>query len=322
MTSPHFFDLQINGYAGIDFNQPLSPEEWHNACAALQRDGVDGVLPTFITDSISAMSASIRSLVTAYRSDSLVRSIVAGVHIEGPFISPISGYIGAHPAEHARAANWDDMSALIDAADGLTKLVTLAPEQDPQQTVTRKLVASGIRVAAGHTNASLDELGGCIDAGLSLFTHLGNGCPQCMHRHDNIVQRALSRRDALHYSVIADGAHIPFFALDNYLRLAGIDRVIVVSDAISAAGCGPGTFQLGGQMVNVGEDGVPRAEDDSHFIGSASTMQQMADNLARELQLTEKEIYWLTSEAPRAYLDASCVSPVESNNVVVPNAPC
>jgi len=302
MTSRRFFDLQINGYAGIDFNQPLSPEKWHQACSALQMDGVLGVLPTFITDSISAMTAAMESLVAAYRTDPLVQAVVAGVHIEGPFISPVDGYVGAHPVEHACVANWDDMGKLLDAADGLARLVTLAPEQDPQQTVTRKLTRLGVRVAAGHTNATISELDACIDAGLSLFTHLGNGCPKCMHRHDNIIQRALSRRDALVYSVIADGAHIPFFALDNYVRLAGLERVIVVSDAISAAGCGPGTFHLGDQTVHVGSDGVPRADDNSHFVGSASTMQQMADNLARELHLSNEQIEWLTSTHAQEYL--------------------
>lgn len=310
MPDSKFFDLQINGYYGVDFNQDdISAEDLHNACAALDRDQVGGVLATIITDDISRMAARLARFVQLRMEDPLISRIIAGFHIEGPFISTKPGYVGAHPLQHAKQATWDEMSVLLDAADGLARIVTLAPEQDPVQHVIGRLAKQGVVVAAGHTNASLDQLDAAIDAGLSVFTHLGNGCPRLMDRHDNIIQRALSRADQLYFGLIADGAHVPFFALKNYLQIAGIDRAFVVSDAIAAAGCGPGVYALGDREVTVGEDGVPRAEDDSHLIGSATTMERMAENLQREVGLTSAEVDRLTRANPRRLLGIATPAP-------------
>ncbi len=299
-----FIDIQINGYAGVDFNQSnLSLSDLQMAAAALRRDGVQQVFPTIITDALPTMRARIARLAELRAADPALGRLIGGIHVEGPFISPVRGYVGAHPVAHAQQATWDKMAPLLEAGQGLVRIVTLAPEQDPQQEVTRRLADQGIVVAAGHTDATLDQLDACIDAGLTLFTHLGNGCPRLMDRHDNIVQRALSRSPALMYSLIADGAHLPFFALKNYLDLVGHDRAIIVTDAIAAAGCGPGRYQLGDREVEVGEDGVPRADDDSHLVGSGTIMSQMADNLRRELGLTPVEIRRLTQANPLRLLD-------------------
>lgn len=316
MPKAKYIDLQINGYQGVDFNQSeLTAESLHVACVALRRDRVESILATIITDDVSVMSARLARIVELRQKDGLVESVIAGFHIEGPFISSVPGYIGAHPVQHAQAANWSAMEPLLDAAGGLTKMVTIAPEQDPGGVVTKRLADLGVLVAAGHTNASLDQLDACIDSGLSLFTHLGNGCPRLMDRHDNIIQRALSRTEFLHFGFIADGAHVPFFALGNYLRLVGIDRAFVVSDAIAAAGCGPGRYQLGGREVTVGKDGVPRAEDDSHLVGSATPMFQMAANLRDNLGLSGQEIEQLTCLNPRKLLaDAAGKSGEESSS--------
>lgn len=300
MPNNKFFDLQINGYYGVDFNQgTLSSDDLHEACEALQRDNVESVLVTIITDDIPRMAERISRIVQLRASDPLARRVIAGVHVEGPFISEVAGYVGAHPVAHAKRANWAEMETLLEAGDGLVRIVTLAPEQDPTQDVIRRLTDQGMVVSAGHTDASLEDLDAAIDAGLSMFTHLGNGCPRMMDRHDNIIQRALSRSDRLQIGLIADGAHVPFFALKNYLEITGTERAFVVSDAIAAAGRGPGIYPLGDQTVTVGEDGVPRAEDDSHLVGSATTMQQMADNLRLHVGLGSAEIQRLTSGNPR-----------------------
>ena len=194
------------------------------------------------------------------------------------------------------------MRRLLDAANGLTRLVTLAPERDPQLRVTKFLSDSNILVAAGHTDASLDELKAAIDGGLSVFTHLGNGCPQQLHRHDNIVQRALSLRDRLTICFIADGVHVPAPALGNYLRLVGVERAIVVTDAIAAARLGPGRYTLGEQTVDVGADLVCRSADGEHFVGSTATMPRMAAFLSNELGFSPLEIRQMLWDNPRRLL--------------------
>jgi N-acetylglucosamine-6-phosphate deacetylase len=181
----------------------------------------------------------------------------------------------------------------------LTRIVTLAPEQDPGGRVTRMLTDQAIVVSAGHTNTDLETLYAAIDQGLQMFTHLGNGCPMMLHRHDNIIQRVLSMSDLLYITFIADGAHIPYPALDNYLELVGVERAIVVTDAIAAAGLGPGQYSLGNQTVDVGSDGVCWAPDRSHFVGSALTMPQAEINLAEQVGLDEDSIHALLYANPR-----------------------
>ena len=301
--SSGYVDLQVNGCTGVDFNgDELSVEAMHGVCERLRDEGAAGFLPTVITDEVDVMAGRLARLAKVRRADALAEEMILGVHIEGPFISSAAGFVGAHPQASVRPANLPQMERLLEAADGLTRIVTLAPEHDEGLRVTRYLTDHGITVAAGHCDPSLKQLEAAIDAGLSMFTHLGNGCPTMVNRHDNIIQRVLSFSSRLWISFIADGAHVPFPTLGNYLRAAGIERCVVVSDAISAAGLGPGRYRVGDQIAVVGEDQVPRSADGTHFVGSATTMARMADYLRRFLRLSEDEVFQLTSIGPRSVL--------------------
>lgn len=299
--SAGYLDIQINGYAGVDFNaDQLGTDDMARACQRLRNDGVDGILATVITADIESICRRLQNICRARREDPLVAELIWGIHIEGPFLNEQPGYIGAHPPEAARPANIDSMRRLLDAAEGLTRIVTLAPERDQDNRVTRMLADLGICVSAGHCNPSLDELRSGIDAGLSMITHLGNGCPLTMHRHNNIIQRVLSLADQLWIAFIVDGVHVPYFALNNYLTAIGTDRVVVVTDAIEAAGCGPGKYKIGGRSVIVDEQLATWAEDKSFLVGSATTMPAMVENLRRELHLSDGQIDKLTKQNPRA----------------------
>lgn len=300
MDNQGFFDLQVNGYAGVDFNQnDLTAEGLHSACLRLDADGVAGILGTITTEHVDIMAQRLANLTALRAQDPLARRIIHGIHIEGPFLNETVGYRGAHPEDAIHPADRDEMQRLLDAAQGLTRLVTLAPERDRDYAVTRMLVDQGIVVSAGHCNPSLDELQAAIDAGLTMFTHLGNGCPMQMHRHDNIIQRALSLNEQLWLCFIADGAHVPYPALKNYLRAAGLDHCIVVTDAVAPAGLGPGRYTMNRWTLVIGDDMVARAPDGSHLIGSAMTMQQSTANLIRHVGLTPEDTVRLTCTNPR-----------------------
>jgi N-acetylglucosamine-6-phosphate deacetylase len=251
-----------------------------------------------ITDGTDEMCRRLERLRELREHDPLAMQIIAGVHIEGPFLNETPGFRGAHPVDAIRPAEADLMNRLLDAAGGLTRIVTLAPERDPGFRVTRMLSDQRIIVSAGHTDASIDHLRGAIDSGLRMFTHLGNGCPMTLHRHDNIVQRVLSLAGRLWITFIADGVHVPFFALRNYLRVVGLDRCIVVTDAISAAGLGPGRYTLGRWDLLIGEDRVARAPDGSHLVGSAGTMPLSLQNLVEGVGLNKADARRLTVENP------------------------
>lgn len=298
-----YVDLQVNGYVGADFTgDGLMHEVALNACQQLRDEGVDGILATVITDDLDAMCRRLSRIVELRDTDPLIKSMIWGIHIEGPFLNEQPGFIGAHPSRAARPADAEAMHRLLEAAGGLTRIVTLAPERDQDQRVTRLLARQHILVSAGHCDPSLDDLRAAVDAGLTMFTHLGNGCPLMMHRHDNVIQRALSLSEHLWIGFIADGVHIPYFALENYLRCAGRDRCFLVTDAISAAGLGPGRFTLGDQRVLVDENLATWSEDKSHLMGSAITMSKVVANLRDERGMDEQQIRQLVTENPRRIL--------------------
>lgn len=293
-------DLQVNGYAGTDFNRDgLTAEALHHACHCLREDGCDSILATFITDEIPALERRMRTLVELREKDPLAKEVIAGIHIEGPFISPEKGYVGAHPPHCVKPASLEDTKLLLDAAGGLTKIITLAPEHDENYHVTEFLSSNGVTVSAGHCNPSLDQLRAATENGLSMFTHVGNGCPMLMHRHDNIIHRALALRDRLWLCFIPDGVHIDFFALVNYLRSAGLEKTIFVTDAISAARLGPGNYTLAGWDIKIGEDLVARSPDGSHFVGSTVTIPRILANGQQSLGLTKAELELLLDINPR-----------------------
>lgn len=293
-------DLQVNGYAGTDFNRDdLTAEALHHACVCLREDGCDSILATFITDHVETLVKRMSTLVRLREQDALAKSVIAGIHIEGPFINPEKGYVGAHPPQCVKPANLEDTKRLLDAAAGLTKIITLAPENDERYQVTDFLANSGITVSAGHCNPSLDVLRAATEHGLKMFTHVGNGCPMLMHRHDNIIQRALSLRDKLWLCFIPDGVHIDFFALANYLRAAGLEKTIFVTDAISAARLGPGDYTLAGWDIKIGEDLVARSPDGSHFVGSTVTVPRILRNGQEQLGLSQSDLQLLLDTNPR-----------------------
>jgi N-acetylglucosamine-6-phosphate deacetylase len=295
-----YFDLQVNGYGGVDFNTDgLTADDLHRACAKLESDGVAGVLATVITEKLDLMCARLRRLVELRERDALATKTIAGIHIEGPFISGKNGYRGAHPLDAVMDGDCETAKRLLDACGGLLKVMTLAPERDAQGGVTKLLADAGVTVSAGHTDASLDQLIRACDAGLKMFTHVGNACPMTgMHRHDNIIQRALHLRDRLWLCFIADGVHVPPVALRNYLKLAG-ERAIVVTDAIAPAGLGPGRYKLGRWDLLIGDDMVARAPDGTHFVGAAITMRQSHANLRDKLGLDEARCQQLLVDNPR-----------------------
>lgn len=293
-------DLQVNGYAGTDFNgDNLTAESLHHACVALREDGCDAILATFITDEIATLERRMSKLVELREKDLLAKEVIAGIHIEGPFTNPEKGYVGAHPPQCVKPANIEDTKRLLDAAGGLTKIVTLAPEKDERFHVIEFLSNAGVTVSAGHCNPSLDVLRAATEHGLKMFTHVGNGCPMQMHRHDNIIQRALALRDRLWLCFIPDGVHIEFFALQNYLRCAGLEKTIFVTDAISAARLGPGRYTLAGWDIQIGEDLVARSPDGSHFVGSTVTIPRILANGQQQLGLSKADLTTLLDTNPR-----------------------
>jgi N-acetylglucosamine-6-phosphate deacetylase len=294
---PGLFDIQINGFAGVDFNTPgVTPGRIEGIIPALRRTGVTRFLPTLITASLERFTACARALA------GVADPAVAGVHMEGPYISPIDGPRGAHPREQCCAASLDDFNRRQDAAGGRIVLVTLAPEVPGALHLIAPLVSQGVRVAIGHTDASPGLIRDAIQEGATLSTHLGNGCAAVLPRHPNFIWEQLAADD-LWASVIVDGHHLPAATAKAIIRAKTPERTILVTDAIAAAGCEPGTYRIGELEVEVATDKRVSLRGTPYLAGSSLTMNDAVANTVRFTGLPLKDALLMAATVPAAYLE-------------------
>ena len=300
------FDFQVNGFAGVDFQKPgLSAAEMALAVRGLRRHRTEAILCTLITDTIDSLCRKLEQIEQLRRNDSDIASVIRGYHIEGPWISTEPGYPGAHPAELACRASLADYKRLRDAANGSLKLITLAPEVDGCLEVIDAATADGIRISLGHTNANEQTIDAAIAAGATLATHLGNGVPAHVHRHDNVIQRLLAR-DELIGCFIPDGLHLPPNVLQNYYRAklipsTGECRAFFTTDCMSAAGAPPGRYTVGPHVVDVASDGIVRMPGDTRFAGSSLTLDRGVANIVAWLGLDVSDAIARCSTQPATH---------------------
>jgi N-acetylglucosamine-6-phosphate deacetylase len=286
--APSLFDLQVNGFAGVDFQDPaLTGEQLTNALDTLAAGGTRRILLTLITDTLDALERKFANLETLRARSPFIAEILCGYHLEGPWLSPQEGYRGAHPGECMCAPDLRAFQRLQASAGGRIRLVTIAPEWRGSADFIAALVAQEVVVSLGHTNASEAQIDDAINAGATMTTHLGNGCPVTLPRHDNIIQRLLAR-DELTACLIPDGAHLPPFALRNLFRAKPPGKVLLTTDAMAAAAAPPGRYRIGRLEVE-SHDGVVRAPGSANLAGSCLTPAQGVANAARWLGVSASE---------------------------------
>lgn len=279
------FDIQVNGFGGVDFQNPhLSREEMERATAALALHGTHRFFPTLITDDIESLQRKFENLERLRSASQPISDSVCGYHLEGPWISREPGFIGAHDLRWVRPPSIADFDILQKAANGNIRLLTLAPEWPESSAVIRELVARGVFVSLGHTNASESEIDKAIDAGARFCTHLGNGVPQTLHRHENVIHRLLAR-DELFAFFIPDGIHLPPTTLKNLFRAKPEGKALFTTDCMSAAGAPPGRYRLADTRVKVGADRVVRKPGQTCFAGSSLAPDEGVENIQRWLNL-------------------------------------
>ena len=293
---PGLLDLQVNGYAGVDFNSPgLARDQIRGVLQTLRNTGVTRCLPTLITGSLERFVACARALVAVND------PAIAGIHLEGPYISPADGPRGAHPRAHTAPASLDDFRRRQEAASGQIVLVTIAPEVPGALELIEYLVSSGVRVAIGHSEADAARIRDAIAAGATLSTHLGNGCASMLPRHPNLVWEQLAA-DELWASVIVDGHHLPPATVKTMVRAKSPRRTILVTDATAAGGCAPGSYVLGDAQVDVSVDRRVSLRGTSQLAGSALTLPEAIGNTVRFTGLPLADVMPMASTIPAAYL--------------------
>ncbi len=281
LVGPAFFDPQLNGYAGVDFQDPdLTREALEHAVEEVHKSGCAQFLVTLITSSPEFLEEQFRKIGKFLDASPSLSESILGFHLEGPFISSEPGFHGAHPRHHTRSPSLSLFERWEKASGARIRMVTLAPEWPGSIEFIRTLARKGIFVSLGHTNASQETLVEAVGAGARLFTHLGNGSPNTVQRHDNIFQRVLAT-SGLMASLIPDGIHIPPFALGNMVRALGPGRVVFTTDAMSAAGSPPGDYWIGDMLVRVGEDRAVRIPNGTGLAGSSLRAVEGFRNVVR-----------------------------------------
>jgi N-acetylglucosamine-6-phosphate deacetylase len=295
--APGFVDLQVNGFAGVDFNRAATPvEEIARALDALFVTGVTRLLPTVITAAPEEMEAALRNLARAAQSLPSGAAL-AGFHVEGPHISPEDGPRGAHPLRWVRPPAFDEFRRWQDSAGGRVRMVTVAPEWPEAARYIERIIAEGVVAAIGHTAATGAQIRDAVSAGATFSTHLGNGAHRMLPRHPNYIWEQLAA-DRLAAGFIADGIHLDAAFLKAAVRAKGVPRSVLTTDATSAAGAPPGRYTLAGQPIELTSGGRVVLAGTDALAGSALTMDCGLGNLVRLAGVTLAEAIRMATVNP------------------------
>lgn len=305
-TGPGLVDLQVNGYAGFDFNS--DPDSWtaedvSRISNSIRRRGVVAALPTIITDDVDQMLKRVSKYTSLMESNPDLASQFPGLHIEGPFISPNEGPRGAHPKSHCKlpAELPRFLEDLRQESGGRISLITLAPELKGAIELIEEATNANICVGIGHTDADFEIIREAVRAGARMSTHLGNGSHQLLHRHANYIQMQLAM-DELNASFIADGHHLPFYALKNFINAKGMERSILVTDAMSAAEMGAGTYKFGNEKVVVRDDLYVSIPGQKNLAGSALTLDRAILNVVANCNVPFEKAWQMASARPASII--------------------
>lgn len=301
-VSAGFVDLQVNGHSGFDLNaEQISGETVAGLVDAMLANGVTCFAPTLITASEESLCRALNVIARARAVDSTLAMCIPFVHVEGPHISAVDGYLGAHPAEFVRLPSIAEFKRWQQASDGLVGLVTLSPHFEGSAEYIRALTTRGVHVAIGHTHASPEQIKGAVDAGARLSTHLGNGIEELIPRHRNPIWPQLAD-DRLSATFIADGHHLPSDVLKVMLRAKGVGRSILVSDAVALAGKPAGDYSTAvGGKVELHADGKLTLFGSEYLAGSTASLPHCVSNVVKYAGVALKDALRMATANPGAF---------------------
>ncbi len=291
MVRKGFVDLQVNGYQGVDFSSlDLKAEDIRNATESLLRAGTIGYCATLITSDMDVYRRNLPLLARAMEEPG-IRGHLLGIHLEGPYLSSEEGARGAHTPRWMRQPDTDEFDRFQEWSRGCVAILTLAPEREGSIELIRHIRSRyKTRISLGHHLARKDEIAAAVDAGASLVTHLGNGCPALLPRHDNVIVHQLAN-DSLTAGLITDGHHLPPDFIRLALRCKETERIFVVSDMAPIAGFEPGIYVNLGNRVRLTSTGRIETVDSPYFAGSGCTTAECMRYL-RSLGVLSEEDLW------------------------------
>jgi N-acetylglucosamine-6-phosphate deacetylase len=297
--SPGWIDIQINGYDGHDPNAADADAAVSAAMVrSLWQAGVTGSCITICTESEAHIVARLAAIAAACAADPQVAASVVGIHVEGPHIAREDGPRGAHPLRHIRPPDIGEYRRWQAAADGRIRIVTVSPEYDDAIDYIRAIVADGVVASIGHTVATADQIRAAVDAGARWSTHLGNGAHAVMPRHPNYIWSQLAE-DRLSAGFIFDGHHLPPEVMRTVVRAKGVERTVLVSDAVSMAGLPPGRYSLfDGGEVELLPNGRLELAGTPYLAGAATALPACVANAVRHAGVTLSEAVRMVTANP------------------------
>jgi len=274
---PGMIDLQVNGYYGVEF-QIADAESWARVTARLPETGTTACLPTMITAPVSSLAEALRTAATFVPDLPARGARVLGVHAEGPFISPAKR--GAHNEKWITEPTPGAIAELSEAGRGVLRLVTMAPELPGALEAIEQLTAAGVLVSVGHSDATAAQVAAAAGRGARMVTHLFNAQRPLGHREPGVVGQALTD-ERLTSGLIVDLHHVAQ-AVCGLAFKAAPGRIVLVTDAVAAAGMPPGEYLLGGELITLpAGDGAPPVRGDGTLAGSALRMDRAVANAVR-----------------------------------------
>jgi N-acetylglucosamine-6-phosphate deacetylase len=298
IIAPGLIDNQVNGFAGVSFTgAELTPEGVRKATEALWKAGVTTYLPTLTTSSNELLTKNFIILGREINNPVLLGSI-AGFHLEGPYISPVDGYRGAHPLRYVRKPDWNEFSEFIRISGNNILEVTIAPETDGAIEFISRCREAGIAVGIGHHNAPADIINEAVRKGAVIVTHMGNGCANTINRHVNPLWPQLAN-DGLMISMIGDGFHLLPEELKVFYRVKGPERTIITSDVTSFASMTPGKYlNPEGDTLELTGEGMLRYPAQGVLAGSASPLKNGVVNVMKVTGCSMAEAFRMASTNP------------------------
>jgi N-acetylglucosamine-6-phosphate deacetylase len=283
IIAPGLIDNQVNGYMGYSFvntGKELSLEGIKDLTTAFWEVGITTFMPTLTTNDHNIFLRNFEILAKA-KENPATRGSIAGFHLEGPYISPVDGYRGAHPLIHVRKPDWDEFLELYKASGENILQVTLAPETEGAMEFISKCRELGIHVGLGHHNASPAQITEAIDRGAIIATHLGNGMANNINRHINPLWPQLAD-DRLKISIICDGFHLQPEQIRVFYKTKGPENVVMTSDMSSLGGLEPGFYLNAiGDTLELKPEGVIVYPAQNVLSGAASPLSKMIGHVMK-----------------------------------------
>ncbi len=300
--SPGWFDLQVNGWCGMDWNSDsLTPDEAEQMCSQLAASGTTRLLATVITASREQLVGRLSNIRKSCEASTLVARMVAGIHVEGPFISSEDGPRGAHDRVSTRDPSVEELNGWVEASGNRVRMVTLAPERQGAADFISELCDRGIVPAIGHTAATTDQIRAAAEAGARFSTHLGNGISEEIHRHDNPLWPQLAE-DRLMTGTIADGFHLPVEMLQVIAKTKGTDGVVVVSDATAPGGRPAGTYGWSGMTVEVSAEGRVGLAGTPYLAGAGHLLDRGVKLMSVDAGMRLRDVLTMVTANPHRLL--------------------